>query len=66
MKRFYEFYMLADEKLRQLAAVLPWMHNVLIMNKVKSLAEAKYYVEQAHEHGLSRKYVAQLYQSRQL
>jgi len=34
MKKFYEFYFLADEKLRQLVALLPWMHNVLIITKV--------------------------------
>ncbi|MDR2651682.1 MAG: DUF1016 N-terminal domain-containing protein [Prevotellaceae bacterium] len=37
MKKFYEFYALADEKLRQLVALLPWRHNLLIMSKVKSL-----------------------------
>jgi len=36
MKRFYEFYTLADEKLRQTVAVLPWKHNLLIMSNVKS------------------------------
>jgi len=28
-ERFYEFYILADEKVRQLVALLPWKHNVL-------------------------------------
>jgi predicted nuclease of restriction endonuclease-like (RecB) superfamily len=42
MKRFYEFYSLADQKLRQLAAVLPWMHNILILNKVKSIGETRF------------------------
>ncbi|MDR1054192.1 MAG: DUF1016 N-terminal domain-containing protein, partial [Planctomycetaceae bacterium] len=54
MKKFYEFYSLADEKLRQLVALLPWKHNLLIMSKAKSLAEAKYYVELTHENSLSR------------
>ncbi|MDR1268161.1 MAG: PDDEXK nuclease domain-containing protein [Planctomycetaceae bacterium] len=54
MKKFYEFYSLADEKLRQLVALLPWKHNLLIMGKAKSLAEAKYYVELTHENSLSR------------
>jgi predicted nuclease of restriction endonuclease-like (RecB) superfamily len=54
MKKFYEFYFLSDEKLRQLVALLPWKHNLLIMSKVKSLAEAKYYVELTHENSLSR------------
>jgi predicted nuclease of restriction endonuclease-like (RecB) superfamily len=54
MKRFYEFYILADEKLRQLVAVLPWKHNLLIMSSVNSMDEAKYYVELTHENSLSR------------
>ena len=32
MKRFYEFYCHEDEKVRQAAALLPWMHNVLIIS----------------------------------
>jgi predicted nuclease of restriction endonuclease-like (RecB) superfamily len=49
MKQFYEFYSLADAKLQQAAAVLPWMHNVLIINKVQSIDEARFYVESALE-----------------
>ena len=49
MKRFYEFYYQADEKLQQAAAVLPWMHNVLIMSKSNSIEEARFYVESAVE-----------------
>jgi hypothetical protein len=30
MKRFYEFYSLADGKVRQVVAILPWGHNILI------------------------------------
>jgi hypothetical protein len=41
MKNFYEFYAPADAKVQQLAAFLPWMHNVLIITKAKSLAEAQ-------------------------
>jgi predicted nuclease of restriction endonuclease-like (RecB) superfamily len=54
MKNFYEFYALADAKVQQLAALLPWMHNVLILNKVKSQEEARYYVEMAYENNMSR------------
>jgi hypothetical protein len=39
---------LADEKVQQLAALLPWVHNVLIITKVKSLEEAEYYLKQTH------------------
>jgi predicted nuclease of restriction endonuclease-like (RecB) superfamily len=54
MKNFYEFYALADVKVQQLAALLPWMHNVLIISKVTSLEEAAYYLKEAHENSLSR------------
>ena len=54
MKSFYEFYALADEKVQQLAALLPWMHNVLIISRVKTLDEAAYYLREAHESSLSR------------
>ena len=54
MKNFYEFYALADEKVQQLAALLPLMHNVLIITKVKTLEEAEYYLKEAHENSLSR------------
>jgi predicted nuclease of restriction endonuclease-like (RecB) superfamily len=54
MKNFYEFYAPADEKVQQLAALLPWMHNVLIITKAKSLAEAQYYIDLVHENSLSR------------
>ncbi len=30
MKRFYERYYQADEKLRRCVAVLPWRHNILL------------------------------------
>ena len=49
MKLFYEFYILADEKLQRSVAVLPWRHNILIMSKTKSMKEARYYVESALE-----------------
>ena len=34
MKRFYERYYQTDTKLRQAVAVLPWGHNLLLLNKV--------------------------------
>ena len=54
MKRFYEFYILADEKVRQVVALLPWKHNLLIMSSTNSMEEATYYVELTHESSLSR------------
>ena len=41
MKRFYEFYEFADVKLRQLVAVLPWKHNLLIISSADGVAEYK-------------------------
>ena len=54
MKRFYEFYVIADVKVRQLVALLPWKHNLLIMSSASSIEEAIYYVELTHENSLSR------------
>lgn len=54
MKKFFEFYKDTDEKLRQLVALLPWKHNLLIMIKTSSIAEAKYYAEQCFENNWSR------------
>ena len=54
MKRFYERFSLADQKLRQLVAVLPWGHNLLLMNKLSSNEEIEYYAEEAVKLGWSR------------
>ena len=43
MKRFYERYYLADEKLRRSVAVLPWRHNLLLINKIISLGAVELY-----------------------
>jgi len=36
MKRFYERYYQADEKLRRTVAVLPWRHNGIVGKRNKS------------------------------
>jgi len=54
MKGFYEFYYQEDEKLQQLAAVLPWMHNVMIISHAKTISEARFYIESALSMGWSR------------
>lgn len=54
MKRFYEFYAFADEKVQRCVALLPWRHNLLIISKTKSLDEAKFYIEQAYENNWTR------------
>ncbi|MEN9443324.1 MAG: hypothetical protein RIS47_214, partial [Bacteroidota bacterium] len=46
MKRFYERYHQSDTKLRQLVAVLPWGHNLLLINKVKNNPQAEFYASE--------------------
>lgn len=54
MKRFYERYHLAEAKLRQAVAVLPWGHNILLINKVQSLEEVAFYANEVVTKGWSR------------
>lgn len=54
MKRFYERYHLAGQKLRQAVAVLPWGHNLLLINKVQSLEAVSFYATEAVTKGWSR------------
>ncbi len=54
MKRFYERYYEADLKLRQAVAVLPWGHNLLLINKVKSLDAVEFYANEVITKGWSR------------
>ncbi len=54
MKKFYERYKDADQKLRQAVAVLPWGHNLLIMSKTSSSEEALHYAVKAASLGWSR------------
>lgn len=42
------------QKLKQLASEIPWWHNVLIMQKIETLEERKYYLRAAREMGWSR------------
>lgn len=54
MKKFYERYESANEKLRRSVAVLPWRHNLLIMSKTNSDEEALYYASKTIDMGWSR------------
>jgi len=47
MKRFYERYMHADPKLQRSVAVLPWRHNLLLLEKNVSDEEALFYAEKS-------------------
>lgn len=54
MKRFYERYYQADTKLLQSVAVLPWGHNLLLLDKVQSPEEVYFYANEAIAKGWSR------------
>lgn len=54
MKRFYERYYQADAKLRQAVAVLPWGHNLLLINKIKEDPQTAFYANEVLTKGWSR------------
>ena len=54
MKRFFERYSQSTPKLRQLVAVLPWGHNLLLINKVKEDAHIQFYANETLTKGWSR------------
>ena len=54
MKLFYERYCQADQKLLQAVAVLPWGHNLLLINKVQSLDAVEFYAQETLNKGWSR------------
>ncbi len=54
MKRFYERYYQADTKLRRCVAVLPWRHNLLLLNKVKLLFAVEFYANEVITKGWTR------------
>lgn len=55
MKRFYERFCKCDAKVRQLVALLPWGHILLIINKLQDDDAVGYYICQALEQGWTRK-----------
>ena len=46
MKRFYERYYQADTKLRRCVAVLPWRHNLLLIEKTNDDKEVEFYANE--------------------
>lgn len=54
MKRFYERYYQQNEKLLQSVAVLPWGHNLLILDKVNSPEAVAFYANEVITKGWSR------------
>ncbi|MEL6347414.1 MAG: DUF1016 N-terminal domain-containing protein [Myxococcota bacterium] len=67
MRAFYLAWRAADEVLPQPVAELPWGHNALLIEKLKSPEERLWYAEQTRGNGWSRSILAmqikgQLYQ----
>jgi predicted nuclease of restriction endonuclease-like (RecB) superfamily len=57
IRRWYSFWSTTPEIAKQAASQLfaiPWWHNVVILSKCQSHAEALYYVQQTQAHGWSR------------
>ncbi len=54
MKRYYERYYQADTKLLQLVAVLPWGHNLLLLDKLQMLDAVEFYANEVLAKGWSR------------
>lgn len=54
MKRFYIRYYQADEKLRRSVAVLPWRHNLLLLNKVPTIDAVQFYADETLSKGWTR------------
>ena len=54
MKRFYERYYQADTKLQRSVAVLPWRHNILLLDKQVSDEKVIFYSNEVIEKGWSQ------------
>lgn len=54
MKRFYERYYQSDVKLQRCVAVLPWRHNLLLLQKVEDDRAVEFYANQVMAKGWSR------------
>ncbi len=54
----------SHEELRQLVCRLPWAHNMLLLQKVKSLQTRRWYIQQALEHGWSRNFLGLMISSK--
>jgi predicted nuclease of restriction endonuclease-like (RecB) superfamily len=57
IRRWYSFWSATPQIAKQAASQLfaiPWWHNVVILSKCQTHAEALYYVQQTQIHGWSR------------
>lgn len=51
MKRYYELYYQDDIKLQRSVAVLPWGHNILLIDKELPLEQIFFYSQEAVQKG---------------
>ena len=58
MKRFYSLYSKLDEFVQQVVAQIPWGHNILIIQKIKDVKRALWYVQKTLENNWSRNVLA--------
>jgi predicted nuclease of restriction endonuclease-like (RecB) superfamily len=54
MKKFYERFSTVNEKLQRSVAVLPWRHNLLLLQKVEDDQAVEFYANQVISKGWSR------------
>ena len=54
MRQLYVFYKQQSEKVPQLVEQIPWGHNRVILNKIKEVNKAVFYIQSAIENGWSR------------
>lgn len=54
MKTFYERYSTCDSKVQRAVALLPWSHNILLINKKLGDDETLYYAEETIKKGWNR------------
>lgn len=54
MRSLYLAYRDRDENVPQIAAQIPWFHNVILLEKIKDPSTRDWYAQAAFEHGWSR------------
>lgn len=54
MKQWYSFYTGHDENVQQAVGRIPWGHNVLIIQKIKNIEKAFWYIQQTIDNNWSR------------
>ncbi|MBI5392559.1 DUF1016 domain-containing protein [Candidatus Woesearchaeota archaeon] len=54
IRQWYLFYSNTGEKVQQLVGQLPWGHNILLINKIKTVDEVIFYLSEAIKNNWSR------------